>query len=143
MGSNERAEHRRGFTESQNKDFSSLLSTSDHIGQLRSRGQGNFFSLGWETVLEDLWTTNWVLAWRCGKEMGMLYFFPPWSNVNDGSCGSVQRWWHLKSREKGTIECHSDGTLQQESLPQVYGPAIKQHTYYSVRMKRDIEMTTN
>ena len=44
----------------------------------KARIQGNFLSLGSETVLEDGWATSWPTAWRCGKELWILphYYFP-------------------------------------------------------------------
>ena len=41
-------------------------------GGWADRGQGNFLSLGWETVFEDRWTTSWPTTWRCGNETGIL-----------------------------------------------------------------------
>ena len=46
-----------------------------------------------------------------------------------------ERSWGITSRKKRTSEHHSDGTLQQHSLPQVQWLANKQHTYQSIMYK--------
>ena len=72
-------------------------------------GQGNFLSLGWETIREGGWTTSWPTAWRCGKETGILhiiFIFP-------------EKAWNCTSRKKRTSENHINGTLERHPLPQV------------------------
>ena len=38
-------------------------------GEWAGRGQGNFLSLGWETILEGKWTTSWPTAWIIWKRV--------------------------------------------------------------------------
>ena len=66
--------------------------------------QGNFLSLGLETVLEGGWTTSWPATCRGGKETGYYHNIFPEN-------------WNFIPRKKRTSEQHSDRTLQQHSLP--------------------------
>jgi len=64
-----------------------------------------------ETILEGWWTTNWLKAWRCGKETGIpLHYYFPWKDL---------KFYIKKERKKRINEHHRDRMLEQDSLPQV------------------------
>ena len=44
-------------------------------GGWAGRGQGNFLSLGWETILEEGCAPSCTMAWRCGKETEILPYY--------------------------------------------------------------------
>jgi hypothetical protein len=95
-----------------------LPKTNDQWAPLRAGEQGNFLSLGWETVFQGIWTVSRVTPWIYGEEMVILshYFF--WKDLD---------WRFSRSipfiERKRTSEPHS-----------VQGPTKKQHTNTNVRL---------
>ena len=63
-------------------------------GRWAGRGQGSFLSLGREA---GRWATSWPMAWRCGKEMGILpYYYFPWMDLwNNGSSWGKEEFWNV------------------------------------------------
>ena len=86
------------------------------------RDQKNVLSLGWKTILETEWITNWPKAWRCGKETGILphnYF--PWKNWNF-TWSSGEQVNTIAMEQFKIILFHKSG------------PANKQNTYHSINI---------
>ena len=78
-------------------------------GGWADKGQGNFMSLGWETILEGEWTTSWPMAWRCEKETGKpLHYYFPWKDLK----------FYIKEEEhKWTPQCWNTSTTFSSTSP--------------------------
>ena len=83
-------------------------------GGWAGRGQGNFWLLGREAILEGGWTTSWPTAWRYAKELEILPF--PLKDLKLYMKKEEDKW-------KTLVMEHFNGILFHKS-----GPANKQHT---------------
>ena len=93
-----------------------LPSANGHFGwRMSGRSQRNLFSVGWESILEDGWTTGWPKTWRPGRETGILHIiiFPG-------------RTWNFTLRKKRIREYFISIHFHKS------GPDNKHQTYKSI-----------